>query len=427
MKKKFHPKEHQESQRRNLKIKLFFVNFCALCDKKILLITSLLFLLSILASCTNFPYPTTPPETPTTETEITAESPTPSTEETPISENNAPKILRVWLPPQFSPEAETDAAAILRARLDSFQKRRPDLILEIRIKAVEGEVSLLNALIATHQAAPSAMPDLVALPRPNLESAVQAGILHPIDGITTLLDDPDWFPYARPLAHIQNSAYGLPFAANLLGLRYLPEEDFPLPILEELEITFAADNPKSALSFCLYDEANIEEESLTNLLTFYQSENIAKKSAEYQNNADILETPAILWSSDFLNETPAEAIFAPVPNPAGDTCSLADAWLWTLAGSDPDLQLGAAELAEYLSQSDFLSEWTSALGMLPPRPTALDENETLLHELSLVAQAIPSNDTVDSLGEKFRVATMSVLQDQVDPSTASQEMLESLQ
>ena len=394
--------------------------------KKVFHFAYCVLLLSFLVACTSFPYSATPSATPTTSTEIIESIPTQEAEEIP-TEDNAQKILRVWLPPQFNPNAETEAAAILSARLASFQKRRPDLTLEVRIKAESGEASLLNSLIATQNAAPSNMPDLVALPRPNLESAADAGILRPIDGLTDALDDPDWFPYVRPLSHIQNSAYGLPFAANLLGFRYQPSKDFPLPTLENAEITFAANDPTTALSFCLYDEENIEEESLTNLLTFYQSETISPKSAEYQNTNEILETPAVIWSSDFLEESPANAIFSTVPNPNGDACSLANAWLWTLAGSDPKRQLAAVELAEYLSQSEFLSEWTVALNLLPPRPTALDENEILLHELSLIAQPIPSNETVLTLGELFRTATMSVIHDQADPRSTAQEMLEKLQ
>ncbi|HIE25329.1 MAG TPA: hypothetical protein EYP74_04935 [Anaerolineales bacterium] len=395
--------------------------------KKILLVAYCVSLSFLLAACANLPALIATPVTSTPiATEITELPPTEGAEKNP-AENNSPKILRVWLPPQFNPAAETEAGALLRARLASFQKRRPDITLEIRIKAESGEASLLNSLIVTQKAAPSNMPDLVALRRPNLESAVQAGILYPIDGLTDVLDAPDWFPYARSLAHIQNSAYGLPFAANLLGLSYKPSEDFPLPSFEELEITFPANSPKAELSFCFYDEENIEEESLTDLFSLYQSDTFSPKSAEYQNTNEILESPAVIWSSDFLDDVPADAIFSIVPNPNGDACSLADAWLWTLAGGDPEIQLAAIELAEYLSQSDFLSAWTASLNLLPPRPTALDESETLLHELSLIAQPIPSNETVEILGEMFRLATMSVIQDQADPRSTAQEMLEKLQ
>ncbi|MCP4143405.1 MAG: hypothetical protein GY755_24470 [Chloroflexi bacterium] len=383
----------------------------------------MLLIIFSLSACTSFPYTTEIPVTPTTPesesggVEITA---TPESEAPIIEEDDAPKTLRIWLPPQFDPDTETEASALLKARLAEFQKRRPDLILEIRIKAIEGEASLLNALIATHQAAPSAMPDLVALSRPDLESAVNVGVLHPLDGLTMLLDDPDWFPYARPLSNIQNSTYGLPFSTNLLGLRYLPSEDFPffsLENLEEQEAQILLPEDVALLSFCLYNEAELEEESLTDLLSFYQSDIFSQVAHE--------NTFEIHWAKEFLDETPADAILSPIPTPKGDSCSLASAWLWTLAGSDPDLQPAAVELAEYLSQSDFLAEWTAETGYLAPRPTAL--TDIAFQELSLIAKPIPSNERTEALAEIFNAATISVLTEQVDPRAAAQEILETLQ
>ncbi|MBT3320921.1 MAG: hypothetical protein HN392_01410 [Anaerolineae bacterium] len=388
--------------------------------KKIRFFTSFFFLFFLLVSCTAFPYNTALPVTPTQQIESVEEITTPEAEETIPTEDNTPKTLRIWLPPEFDPNAETDAAAILRARLESFQKRRPDLILEVRIKAVTGEASLLNALIATYNAAPSIMPDLVALQRPDLESAANAGVLHPLEGLTDALDDPDWFPYAQPLAHIQNSAYGLPFASNLLALRYEASEDFPHPSIESLseeELQILLSEDSAMLSFCFYDEENIEEESFTQLLSFYQSDLFT-----------FTETPnslPIKWSKDFWDEGVDGVNLGAIPTPTGDVCSLASGWLWTLAGSDPELQPDSVELAEYLSQSDFLAEWTQVTGYIAPRPTAI-----LLAEeqaLSLVAQVIPSNEIVEALAEKFNIAIMSVLTDQVDPSVATQGLLESIQ
>jgi multiple sugar transport system substrate-binding protein len=383
----------------------------------------ILFSLFLLTACTSFPYSSDTPATPTTpeaESEGIEITPTPESEALVIEEGDTPKTLRIWLPPQFDPDTETEASALLRVRLEEFQKRRPDLILETRIKAIEGEASLLNALIATHQAAPSAMPDLVALSRPDLESAVNEGILHPLDGLTMLLDDPDWFPYARPLSNIQNSTYGLPFAANLLGLRYLPSEEFPFFSVENLpeqEAQILLPEDVAELSFCLYNEVELEEESLTNLLSFYQSDIFSQLAQE--------KTFEIHWAKEFLDEIPADAILSPIPTPEGGTCSLASAWLWTLAGSDPDLQPAAVELAEFLSQSEFLAEWTTETGYLAPRPTAL--TDIAFQELSLVAVPIPSNERVEALAEIFNAATISVLTDHVDPRAAAQEILENLQ
>ncbi|RLD06000.1 MAG: hypothetical protein DRI32_03295 [Chloroflexi bacterium] len=421
MKKPFNHKDTRRKKEKN------FVFLRVLHGKK-LEILSIIILLSFLTSCANLPSISAPTEATTINPESISTLEIPATE-IPTPEDNTPQILRVWLPPEFDPDAETDAGAILRARLDNFQKRRPDLIVEVRIKSTEGQASLLNALIATHQAAPSIMPDLVALPRPDFEKAAQEGILHPIDGLTTLLDDPDWFPYARPLAHIQNSAYGLPFSANLLGLRYTPTEDFPLPTLESLteqEAQILFDPEKSELSFCLYLASGIslhneegqpalDEAELTTLLTFYQSDLVTEAESE--------KMLPVLWSDDFLDETPADARLMPIPGPKGSTCSLASAWLWSLAGSAPDLQPAAVELAEYLSDSTFLAEWTAALGTLPTRPTALDENETAFYELSLLAQPLPPNDIVEALGEIFIQATANLLEEGVSPEAAAKDAL----
>lgn len=410
-------------------------------------------LLTVLVACAELPISMQEPATPIP-TAVTEQLPTATPTEVPQENSNIPQVLHLWLPPQFDPNAETEAGTILRERLATFESRRPDLTLDVRIKAVNGPASLLNALLTTRKAAPDIMPDLVALSRPDLEKAAQEGILHPIDGLSDLLDDPDWYPYARPLAHIKNSTYGLPFSANLFGLVYRRNESFAdapqFPTLESLrtqrsQILFPADNADAELSFCLYNtyhtpllgeqgQPTLDSETLTNLLTFYQSEYIAAKSSSFTTHEALWENfitqPQLAfagWSSDYLQRMPENAEIVPIPAPNGESCALATAWSWTLAGSSPDLQPAAVELAEYLSDSVFLAKWTAALGSLPPRPTALDENATALHALSLAAQPIPANDIAAVLGEKFRTATLSVLRDQIDPQTAAEEILTEIQ
>jgi hypothetical protein len=73
------------------------------------------------------------------------------------------------------------------------------------VKALDGTGGLLDALVSANAAAPLALPDLVLLPRPLLESAALKGLLHPYDGLSSLMDDPSWFDYARQLAHFKSS------------------------------------------------------------------------------------------------------------------------------------------------------------------------------------------------------------------------------
>ena len=137
----------------------------------------------------------------TTPTPVSVEqaTSTPQSVPTPPTPTATPqaRLLRVWLPPRFDPAAGTESANLLRQRLAAFEQQHPDLKVEIRIKAEEGESSLLNSLSITNAAAPAALPDLVALPRPALESAALKGLLHPIDGLSTKLQDPNWYAYAR--------------------------------------------------------------------------------------------------------------------------------------------------------------------------------------------------------------------------------------
>lgn len=419
--------------------------------KKAACTSTLLILIAVLAACINFPSTNTSstpaPEITLTPTAITLTVATPPVEAT-------PQTLRIWLPPEFDPAAGTPAGDLLQARLDDFNSRRPDLNVEVRIKVIDGQASLLNALISAKQTAPSALPDLIALPASDLETAVLGGLVSPIDGLTTLLDDPDWFGYARELAHIQNTVYGLPFAADALGLLYHPQPDNPLPtnwetLLEENSLLFPADDPQALFSLCLYlstnnplqneeGQLNFAQATLTDLLTFYQSDFISPGVTQYQNNDQTREAyntsniATVTWATQYLDDMPVDSALIPVPGLGEESCSLATTWLWALAGSSPDMQPVAVELAEFLSDSEFLATWTAAAGVLPPRPTALDawpENSTkfALREISRIAHPVPSADVLQTLGPIFRDAAMSVLQEQASPSEAAQTALERLQ
>ena len=166
----------------------------------------------LLTGCANIPSLLSSPEPVSSPQEVSAPTSTalpittPTTLAPPPVTPGGPRTLRIWVPPIFDPASEKPASALLQERLDEFVARRPGLQIEVRVKAE----SMIGSLSTTKAAAPSIMPDLVALSRTDLESATSKGLLHPLDGLTTLLDDPDWYPFARQMAHIQNTAFGLP-------------------------------------------------------------------------------------------------------------------------------------------------------------------------------------------------------------------------
>ena len=412
-------------------------------------------LLFLLAGCANISSLLSTPEPATlaTNTPVTIITSTPTA--TPTITPGGPRTLRIWVPPQFDPSAETPAGALLQERLDEFVARRPGLQIEVRVKAESGTSGLLNALTATRSAAPSAMPDLVALSRADMESATTKGLLHPLDGLTTLPDNPDWYPYARQMAHIQNTTFGLPFAGDalaLVGYRYpLPTVWNELP--EETLFIFSAADPHALFTLSLYLSAGgtlqdsqgllaIDEAILAKALSLYvpdaENQFISPQVITYENNEQSWNAfreqrgnLVVTWISRFLQEQTLPLALAPLPGIETDQYSLATGWSWALAGSNPENQPLAVELAEFLSDSQFLAEWTQAAGYLPTRPTALSSWADAQIQLILIQTAesailIPGEDLLVTVGPLFAEATLSVINGEQLPAEAAQFVVEQL-
>ncbi|RME88450.1 MAG: extracellular solute-binding protein [Anaerolineae bacterium] len=387
----------------------------------------------------------------------------PSSPATPPS----PLTLTLWLPPQFDPAADTSAGALLQARLDEFASRRPGVQIAVRIKDVTGPANLLDALIATGKAAPAALPDLIALPREDLETAALKGALRPLDGLTDLLDDPDWYAYARQLGHVQNTAFGLPFAGDALVLLYRPESvgtpprDWSLlsgveqrvqtPEGEEqtVRLLLPAADPQALFSLCLYLSANgplteeqgilsLDEQTLARTLAFYRQAwddgALPPAVLQYQTDEQVWEAfragegdLAVTWLSHYLQEMPEGIAVLPLPGLDGDTYTLATGWAWGLAGADAEVRPQAVELLEFLMDGEFLGQWNAASGYLPTRPSAMEAHpDETLTEIAASAQPLPPHDVILKVGPVMQEALLSVLNGEAEPEEAAQTALDAL-
>jgi multiple sugar transport system substrate-binding protein len=366
------------------------------------------------------------------------------------------QTLLIWLPPQFDPSGGTPAGNVLRARLDAFQAANPGYKVMVRIKAASGQGGLLDALSITAAAAPGAVPALVALPRADMEAAALKGLVYPLDGLTHLVDDPDWYAYARQLALIQGSVYGLPFAGDVMLLLYRPQHipnppaDWPAILNAGLPLSFPAADPQANLTLLLYLSAGgqvkdsqgrptLQADVLAKVLTLY-AEGVKKAAlpawlAPYQTDLQAWQAFRdqraqwlVTWSSRLLVESPAETAVVGLPSPgaAGSPpLTLATGWMWALSTPETALRPAAVKLAEDLSSSEFMSQWTAAAGYLPTRPTALAawSNQALKAALSsivLAAQARPSSDLMASLGPVLLDATQQVIKEGADPTRTAQ-------
>ena len=359
------------------------------------------------------------------------------------------RVLRIWVPPEFDPNAGTPPSNLLKQRLNDFEAEHPGLELEVRIKADEGESSLINSLSLTSMAAPAALPDLVALSRPALETAALKGLLHPIDGLSTTLDDPNWYDYARQLGHIQNTGYGLPFAGDALVLVYRSEVErinsWNDILASENPLVFAVGDPNALVGLALYVSAGgellnaqgqptLDKDVLTRVLTsiadgalagvFSPSlDNLVSSEQVLQAYLGERANMAIIWASNY--SAPEGQFTLPLPGLDETSGSFATGWLWALAGSNSENQQLAVELADYLVADDFLGSWTSATGYLPTRPNSVVAGGVTINAIVESAQPIPSNEVLSVLGPLMQDALIRVLNGE-KPEVVAENVIELL-
>lgn len=363
-------------------------------------------------------------------------------------------MLRVWLPPRFDPNAESPSAALLKGSLQEFENAHPDVQLEIRIKS---EANILDALTATSKAAPGAMPDLIALSHWDMQTVASAGYLHPIDGLTNLLDDPDWYAFARELGQIQNTDYGIPFAVDILLTVYRPSVfEAPPSTWEALFesgafMVFPVSDPQALFTLSLYlsegaqlvddhGAAALDEAALVRVLTLVEqaieTETLLPLVKDYQTDTQSLlffrdghaDFAVVRASSDIQTRSGS---YAPLRGLNNAPYSVGYGWVWALAGSNLENQSLAVELASHLVDSTFMSEWTLSAGYLPTRPQALDgwEDEDLrksIGEVLQFAQPLPSDEALSVVSPLLQQALMRIFNGE-QPEAVARSVIEELQ
>jgi ABC-type glycerol-3-phosphate transport system substrate-binding protein len=402
---------------------------------------------------------TTP--TPTSSTgEMNEITPTPGITPTTQATPEPVTELTLWVPPEMDPELDTQASQLLADQLQYFSDLHDGLEINVRVKAPSGVGGLLDALTATSAAAPDALPDLIALSRPDLETAALKGLIHPLDGMTEIPDDADWFDFTRDMALLQGSTFGLPFAGDSLVLVYRSASFASFPdtwgevFNGDVLLAFAAESDQALFQLALYQSQGgaivdnqrrpmFESEPLTDVFQLLQTGVEQGTLPDWLNQ---YQTPdqvwtafregqvnlGVTWLSNYLREMPADTAFSSLLPMSVDAVTYGTGMSWTVATSDENRQALAVELAEFLVQPDFLAEWSQAIGVIPVRPSALEgwENQSLTTSINQVAKMTllrPSNDLLSSLGPVLREGTRQMLQGLSNPAQAVQAALESLE
>ena len=417
----------------------------------------LIFLIVGISSC-NFPnFPDLITDNSPTELPGQADnSPTPAATSTPDTYTIKSKDLIIWVPPQFDPGDDSTAANLFLSRLDEFKSRRPQTDIQVRVKELSGEQEFLELLRTTRDAAPLILPDLIALPRSLMEEATNKGLVLPLEDISEVLDEDDWYSYASDLSRVDGQVIGIPFAGDILVLAYkndsgeMPPPDWKAVINTQKALAFPASDPHGlvtlahyqSLGLDIFSEAGdlvLQEGPLVEVLTYYQQAQAANvmpywitqfetDDQAWLSYQDRQSTLAITWSSTLLGSESANTDLAAMPTKEGKAFTYAKGWVWCVIPSDPDTEQIAVELAEFLTASGYLSNWSIEAGYIPVRPSGLETwsegtSYSTISKLLPSAILIPDPELSKEIGLDIRDAVVAVLKDQVEPSAAFSEYI----
>jgi maltose-binding protein MalE len=146
----------------------------------------ILLIMAMLAGCTWFQQITGNGTSPEPMPTVTA-SPTPFAEATPTREfPPAPRhlTLKLWVPEFLDPYNASVGGTALTSQLNDFSANNDRVQVEVVAKLDTGPGGLLNLLSTAVDVAPSILPDVIVLNKADLQSAVNAGLVQPLQGVT---------------------------------------------------------------------------------------------------------------------------------------------------------------------------------------------------------------------------------------------------
>ncbi|MBN2499469.1 MAG: extracellular solute-binding protein [Anaerolineales bacterium] len=383
--------------------------------------------------------------------------PTVQIDQTPTSEETVPLNLQIWVPPAFDPTADTPAAALFQNHLDAFSDRHPGVRVNVRVKAVDGSGGLLNSLATASEAAPLALPDLVVLPLNKLGTAFEQDSVYAMDDLLGNPNDSDWYEFAQDMGVLNGSIYGLPLATDALILVYRPAaltdppEDWDSALETTGPLVFPAADPRADFTIAMYmsaggtfqdEEGNLalDDVPLNQVFSFYQRAQFGglmpfwlTQYSDYEQAYQALRenraTMTAVWLSHHIQEPDEGSATALLPTFDGQPYTLVTGWV--IASTNPDVSRHPIniELAEYLTESGFLSAWTAEAGYLPPRPSALanwpeGDYQAIASQAVSSAHIIPNEFVFDTFGTPLMESVVAILKQEYDVNTAVETTIE---
>jgi ABC-type glycerol-3-phosphate transport system substrate-binding protein len=363
--------------------------------------------------------------------------------------------LTIWLPPAYRPDSSSPGGNILQERINAYTQSHPGIGVSVRIKAAAGAGGLRDSLAAAAAAAPGALPDLVALDQSNLRAAAIKGLIHPLDA---LLPSGAWeedYPFAKAMVVMDDLRYGLPFSGDAIVLastiapytgpetweqttRWTKPVLLPLGDSRSLFLFFgyyaAGGKPITDIAGAEIDPDPLER-TLAWLKTLQENRILSERSLQIDSFEGAFlaienfgESSAALYS--LISKT-NDVFIANLPTPGGDRFTLATGWAWATAAADPARRVRAAELMVWLSDPEFLAEWSRAQGVLPTSRAALtlwnsSAQKSLAAGVLEKAAIFPDDEVSAFAGPVFSKAAWRVLLEGDQPAVSALEASQSI-
>ena len=323
----------------------------------------------------------------------------------PVAPTEETSTLRLWMPPTIAERTE-NGAITLSDQISVFDLDNPQVSIVVEQKRARGSGGIVDYLRTGRDAAPSVLPDLVAVPTDLLPTMATENLIQPLDN--RLEDDAidALFPPARSLGRPESSMLGYPFAlGSLPHLAYNNNVlTGTLPLTWELLIdngehsyVFAADGTDGALLALqfyldaggeLVDETGQTILALDPLVEALQYIEDGKELGFFAPQSNTINTTDQAWqiflsgggniaqtTADHFLGQPIDGLpiaYTIIPGIDRPLTPLTDGWAWAITTTDPAKQEQAIGLIEELTSPANLASWSRDSNILPARRDALD-------------------------------------------------------
>jgi ABC-type glycerol-3-phosphate transport system substrate-binding protein len=335
------------------------------------------------------------------------------------------------------------------------------------LKKPYGEGGILDFLATTGAVVPELLPDIVIIDVDELATAVQAGLVQPLDDLLPADLSADLYPFAKGASTFDGRLYGLQFQADLDHLAYntgkiaVPPSSWPGVLSNPGPYIFPAGGQAGLANDAFLvqyltvrpwpsgsdsTEPFLEAESLTAVLQFYQD-----GSSRGIFPAEILNChttddcwPGYLAGEAAMTQVSAHrylsdqnrsqgSVAAPVPAINGPAAAISRGWSLALITPEPRRQSPAIEFMIQLMAPETNGTWNRAAGYLPTRQAALihwdkgDRYTPFIHQQLQGARPWPAIPNYTRTGAALQKAVEDVLTGVAAPDEAAANAIESAQ